>query len=107
MAILSERSSRFSPITPDKISSETGEPIYRQIEELLRAQIAQGKWAEGDRLPPLRELSAELGVAYATVARGVRALIEDGTLDARTSRGTVVAPRRQRVCSRSTAILSL
>jgi DNA-binding LacI/PurR family transcriptional regulator len=36
-------------------------------------------------------LSEELGIAYATVARGVRALVEEGVLDARTARGTVVA----------------
>ena len=37
-------------------------PIYLQIMEHFKVQIASGKLAVGDKIPPVRELALEAGV---------------------------------------------
>ncbi len=44
----------------------------------LRERVAAGEWAPGDALPTVAALSAEYGVARATVARALRTLETDG-----------------------------
>ena len=44
-------------------------PKYRQIAEGLRAEIAAGRYAPGDRLPSVVELIAGNGVALGTVLK--------------------------------------
>ena len=39
------------------INHHSGEPIYRQIVEAVKFQIARGDLKEGDQLPSLRNLS--------------------------------------------------
>lgn len=55
-------------------------PIYRQIRDQVVAAIAAGELKEGDALPPVRALAAELGVNHHTVYKGYAALREEGYL---------------------------
>lgn len=89
-----------------KMGEKPGEPLYLRLQSSLHDQISSGKLAEGQRLPSVREISEELGLAYATVARAIRALVEEGVLDARTARGTVVAARNRQPHNGVTGILS-
>jgi DNA-binding transcriptional regulator YhcF (GntR family) len=52
--------------------------------------IAAGKLAEGDELPPVRQLAADLGINLNTVARAYRELTDAGLLASMRGRGTVV-----------------
>lgn len=70
-------------------SSET--PIYRQIADGVRREIAQGRVQAGDRLPPARDLAEGLGVNIHTVLHGYQELQEDGLITLRRGRGAVVA----------------
>jgi GntR family transcriptional regulator len=64
-------------------------PLYHQLAEAVRADIAAGTLAPGDRLPPLREASHTWGVNLHTVRHAYRALAEAGLV--RTAgRGSVV-----------------
>ena len=60
----------------------------------IRAQIAalvhDGALTEGDRLPTVRALAADLGVAPGTVARAYTELETDGLVEGRRRFGTVV-----------------
>ena len=56
-------------------------PLYSQIAQGLRAAIAGGQLAPGEALPSVRELGAQLGVNYHTVARACQELEEAGLLD--------------------------
>lgn len=47
-------------------------------------------------MPTVRQMSADLGIAYATVARAVRELVTTGLLEAQSGRGTHVAAQRKR-----------
>ncbi|WP_435818479.1 GntR family transcriptional regulator [Micrococcus luteus] len=55
-------------------------PPYRQIVDAVLAGVTSGSLARGDRLPPVRALAAELGVAPGTVARAYKELEAHGTI---------------------------
>lgn len=62
-----------------------------QIRDQLRGLIAAGHLAAHDRLPSVRQLAKDLGVAPGTVAKAYRALEAEGLLIARTGGGTRVS----------------
>lgn len=70
-------------------------PPYRQIVDQMLALTAGGKLKVGVRLPPVRQLAADLGLANGTVARAYRLLEEAGVLETRGRRGTFVAREHQ------------
>ena len=67
-------------------------PPYEQLRRQLADLISAGRLAPGDRLPPLRQLAGDLGVAVGTVARTYRELEREGRLVSRRGAGTRVAP---------------
>lgn len=68
-------------------------PPYEQVRGQLAAYIDAGVLAPGDRLPSIRQLANDLGVATNTVQRAYRELEAHGVIRARGRHGTVVAPR--------------
>jgi DNA-binding transcriptional regulator YhcF (GntR family) len=67
-------------------------PPYEQLRRQLADLIGAGVLAAGDRLPPLRQLAADLGLAAGTVARTYRELELSGLVVSRRGGGTRVAP---------------
>ncbi len=53
-------------------------PVHMQISEMLIREIASGRLADGERLPPEREMAASLGIAVGTLRRALRDLTENG-----------------------------
>jgi len=66
-------------------------PPYEQIREQLRDLIQVGRLEPGVRLPPVRQLAADLGIAPGTVARAYKELEEEHLLITRRGAGTTVA----------------
>ncbi|AWN25420.1 GntR family transcriptional regulator [Streptomyces sp. NEAU-S7GS2] len=66
-------------------------PPYEQIRAQLAALIATGQLAEGERLPTVRQLATELGLAPGTVARAYRELETAKLIHTRRGAGTRVA----------------
>lgn len=66
-------------------------PPYEQIRAQIAALIAAGTLAPGTRLPTVRSLAADLGIAAGTVARAYKELEQSGLLETRRRNGTVVA----------------
>lgn len=66
-------------------------PPYEQLRRQLADLITAGQLGPGDRLPPLRQLAGDLGVAVGTVARTYRELEHEGLLTSRRGGGTRVA----------------
>jgi GntR family transcriptional regulator len=62
-----------------------------QIRDQIRGLIASGQLAAEQRLPSVRQLARDLGVAPGTVAKAYRALEAEGLLTARTGGGTRVS----------------
>jgi AcrR family transcriptional regulator len=65
-------------------------PPYARIVAELRARIAGGELAAGDRIPSAREIARTRGVALATATRVLAALRQEGLVRAVTGIGTVV-----------------
>ena len=68
------------------------EPPYEQVRAQLAGHIARGALAEGDRLPTVRALAADLGIAVNTVARAYKELEAEGLVTTGRRAGTTVAP---------------
>jgi GntR family transcriptional regulator len=56
-------------------------PLYLQISELLIRDIASGRLIEGERLPPERDMAADLGIAVGTLRQALKDLTAKGLLD--------------------------
>ncbi|MFD7612929.1 GntR family transcriptional regulator [Streptomyces sp. NPDC059828] len=68
-------------------------PPYEQLRGQLADLIAVGRLGHGDRLPSVRQLASELGVANNTVVRAYRELETAGLVGSRRGSGTrVIAP---------------
>jgi DNA-binding transcriptional regulator YhcF (GntR family) len=66
-------------------------PPYEQLRRQLVDLIEGGQLLEGERLPPLRQLAGDLGLAVGTVARTYRELEGAGLVRSRRGGGTRVA----------------
>ena len=68
-------------------------PVYEQLRSQLQRLIASGQLPVGTRLPTIRQLAADLGLASATVSRVYDLLAHDGWVVGAGRRGTVVQTR--------------
>jgi DNA-binding transcriptional regulator YhcF (GntR family) len=68
-------------------------PPFEQVQRRLEALIADGTLPPEHRLPTVRALAAELGLAVNTVARAYRELEGTGAVVTRGRLGTFVATR--------------
>jgi len=71
-------------------------PPYEQLRRQLAELIGGGVLGAGDRLPPLRQLAADLGLAAGTVARTYRELERAGLVVSRRGGGTRVVEGARR-----------
>ncbi|GAB3653124.1 hypothetical protein GCM10027596_03120 [Nocardioides korecus] len=76
-----------------EVDTDDPTPAYEQLRRQLQDLVGSGALAPGDRLPPLRQLAGDLGLAVGTVARAYRELEGAGLLVSRRGGGTRVAPR--------------
>ena len=65
-------------------------PPYEQIRTQISSLIAVGSLAAGTRLPTVRSLAADLGIAPGTVARAYKELQQAGLLETPRWDGAVV-----------------
>ncbi|MBO1756553.1 GntR family transcriptional regulator [Allobranchiibius sp. CTAmp26] len=68
-------------------------PAYEQLRSQLAGLIETGVLPPGDRLPPVRQLAADLGLAGGTIARAYRELDHAGLVRGHGRHGTVIRPR--------------
>ncbi|GII28239.1 GntR family transcriptional regulator [Planotetraspora mira] len=73
-----------------EIDVEASVPPYEQLRTQIAALIRAGELKEGSRLPSIRQLAGDLGLASGTVARAYRELESAGYLRGRVGQGTVV-----------------
>lgn len=66
-------------------------PAFEQLRTQLADAVRAGLLAPGTRLPTVRQLAGDLGIAPNTVARAYKALEEEHLVRAHGRRGTVVA----------------
>jgi GntR family transcriptional regulator len=63
---------------------------YEQLRQQITALVLAGGLAPGDRLPSIRQLANDLGLAGGTVARAYRELETDGVVTTHGRHGTLV-----------------
>lgn len=76
---------------PIRLSNNSREPIYHQIEKQIKALIAGGLLEEGATLPSIRVLSKDLKVSVITTRRAYQNLEAQGFIHTVQGRGTFVA----------------
>lgn len=55
---------------------EQPKAIYQQIADQMRDRILQGEFANGERIPSIRELAVNLGVNPNTITKSYQALLD-------------------------------
>lgn len=77
------------------LDAESVIPPYEQLRSQIATLIASGDLRDSDRLPAIRQLAGDLGIASGTVARAYRELEARGLVLARRG-GTFVTAVAQR-----------
>lgn len=68
-------------------------PLYLQISEMMIREIAAGRLADGERLPPERDYAAQLGTSVGTLRKSLADLTEKGLLERIQGSGNYVRAR--------------
>ncbi|MEU8265386.1 GntR family transcriptional regulator [Micromonospora sp. NPDC048999] len=74
-----------------RINPSSAVPPFEQVRQQITDLIRLGVLEEGQRLPPVRQLAADLGLANGTVARAYQELEATGLVVTRRAAGTRVA----------------
>ncbi|USQ81256.1 GntR family transcriptional regulator [Ornithinimicrobium faecis] len=80
-------------LTTLAVDPASSEPPFAQLRTQIANQVASGALKAGDRLPTVRQLAGDLGIAANTVARAYRELEADGLVEGRGRAGTFVMGR--------------
>ena len=73
------------------VDPDAAKPLFDQLRTQIIEGVRDGKLPPGNRLPTVRELAGQLGLAVNTVARAYRELESAGILETRGRFGTFVA----------------
>lgn len=76
-----------------RVDASSAVPPYEQVRSQIATMVATGVLPVGRRLPTIRQLAADLGLAGGTVARAYRELEQGGLIDSRGRHGTFIADR--------------
>ncbi len=72
-------------------------PIYLQIMAEVKKRAVRGQYAPGARVPPVRDMAAEMGVNPNTVSRAYMELEREEFLFARRGQGSYVTENQNRI----------
>jgi GntR family transcriptional regulator len=73
------------------VNARSGVPIYVQLVEQVRRGVEVGVLSGGERLPTVRALAGELGVAPNTVVKAYGELQREGVISSRPGVGTIIS----------------
>jgi GntR family transcriptional regulator len=76
------------------IDHDAEEPLYLQLAAILRGRITSGDLER--RIPSVKSLTQEYGVAQGTAERALAVLREEGLIRSRMGRGHFVVPAGER-----------
>lgn len=74
-----------------ELDPDSSVPPYEQLRRAVVDGVRTGTLVGGTRLPPVRTLATELGLAANTVARAYRELERDGVIETRGRNGSFVS----------------
>jgi GntR family transcriptional regulator len=73
-----------------RIDPDSHIPPYEQIRSQISTMAASGVLPQESRLPAIRQLASDLGLAGGTVARAYRELEQEGIISTRGRHGTFI-----------------
>ena len=91
-----------------QIQQTSTRPVYQQIVDQIKRDIALGRTVQGDRLPTVRQLASSLTINPNTIAKAYRQLEQEGVIATKAGAGAFVAcsdpgltksVKRRRVCA--------
>jgi GntR family transcriptional regulator len=65
-------------------------PVFEQLRSQIERLIASGQLRPGSKLPPIRDLATDLGLARGTVNKVYDALAREGLIETAGRHGTIV-----------------
>ena len=80
----------MSGSAPVTIAPADPKPVFEQVRDQLAERIRRGGLARGERLPSIRALATDLGIAPGTVAKAYAELEAAGLVRTARGAGTVV-----------------
>lgn len=83
-----------------QVFPSSGLPIYRQIMDQVRQQVAAGRLAAGEFLPSVRQLAADLQVNPMTISKAYSLLERDGVVEFVRGQGMRVRGREEKSAGR-------
>lgn len=92
------------------IDHDSAVPPFEQLRTQVAAMVVTGEFEPGQKLPTVRQLANDLGLAVNTVARAYRELEADGVISTQGRRGTFVRsaifarPANRQLASREAAM---
>ena len=72
-------------------------PVYQQIKDIIREEIAQGKYKPGDTLPSVNQLSKMFSTSRNTAVKSIADLVHEGAIYCVQGKGSVVNDLRREV----------
>ena len=73
------------------IDPSSSRPVYMQVIDQVKRDIALGRLVEGDRLPTVRDLAIRLAINPNTMAKAYKLLEQEGVIVTRAGAGAFVA----------------
>ena len=88
------------------IRFESGKPIFLQIEELIRNDIAAGRYKPDEKLPGVRDLAIWANVNPNTMQKALSDLEEEGLIVTRGTSGKFVCNDPERIAEAKKKIIA-
>jgi len=73
------------------IDNASGRPVYQQIMDQIRRDIALGRLLKDEKLPTVRQLAAQLAINPNTIAKAYRQLEQQGIIVTKPGAGAFIA----------------
>jgi len=74
-----------------RIDNASGRPVYQQIMDQIKRDIALGRLIKNEKLPTVRQLSGQLAINPNTIAKAYRQLEQEGIIVTKAGAGAFVA----------------
>ncbi len=74
-----------------RIDNASNRPVYRQIIDQIKRDIALGRLIKDEKLPTVRQLAAQLTINPNTIAKAYRQLESEGIIVTRPGSGAFIA----------------
>jgi GntR family transcriptional regulator len=74
-----------------RIDNASDRPVYQQIIDQVKRDIALGRLTKDEKLPTVRQLAGQLAINPNTIAKAYRQMEQEGIITTRPGAGTFVA----------------